>query len=102
MDFNQKVIEQSFSIPVLVEFSGVGCGPCLWVEKQLVDITKARSREWNFISINVKDYPELVDNYQIVANPTVIFFQQGKETARIRSALPKIAVEQWIDDQIYS
>ena len=100
LDFDKMVIERSHKIPVLVEFSGAGCGPCLWVEKQLIDITRARSGEWNFVSINVEDFPELIEKYKIQANPTVILFQQGEEKARLRGALPKIAVEQWIDDQI--
>ena len=100
LDFNKAVIEKSKAIPVLVEFSGAGCGPCLWVERQLVDITRARRDEWHFVSLDVENYPELIDRYGIQSNPTVILFINGEEVARLRGALPRMVVEQWIDDHL--
>lgn len=102
IDFDDLVIKKSHTTPVLVEFSSPGCGPCLWVEKQLVDITKAKNGLWNFVSLSIEDYPELEDRFQIRSNPTVILFQQGKETARLVGALPNMVVEQWLGDKLKS
>ena len=100
IDFEKAVIQKSYNIPIIVEFSNNGCGPCLWVEKQLVEITRDRRGEWHFISFNVEDYPELTDKYAIQSNPTVILFINGEEMARLRGALPRMVVEQWIDDHL--
>ena len=100
LDFNKAVLEKSYETPAIVEFSGTGCGPCLWVEKQLVEITRDRSGEWHFISLNLENHPELIDKYDIQSNPTVILFINGLEVGRLRGALPRMVVEQWIDDHI--
>jgi putative thioredoxin len=102
IDFDELVLQKSHSKPVLVEFSSSGCGPCLWVEKQLIDITTAKNGMWNFVSLSVEDYPELEERFQIKSNPTVILFQQGEETARLVGALPGMVVEQWLSDKIKS
>lgn len=100
IDFDELVIQKSHTKPVLVEFSSSGCGPCLWVEKQLVDITTAKDGLWNFVSLSVEDYPELENRFKIKSNPTVILFQHGKESARLVGALPNIVVEQWLGDKL--
>jgi thioredoxin-like negative regulator of GroEL len=99
-DFDNKVLNRSFQLPVLVEFSSPSCGPCLWMEKTWVDITKKRSGQFEFVSLSVQDCIPCIDRYRITSNPTSILFVDGEEVGRIIGALPPIALEQWLNDLI--
>lgn len=99
-DFNKRVIEESYKQPVIVEFSSPGCGPCLWMEKTLVEVVREMQKEVHLVSIPVSDYPECVNKYKISSNPTTMIFIKGEPVATINGALPKMAVRQWIEDYI--
>ena len=98
--FNNQVLERSFQIPVIVEFSADGCGPCLWVEKQMVEIHRDNSERFDFVSIPISMFPKAIELYTLQSNPTLIIFKNGEPIARLRGALPKIAVLQWVNDHI--
>ena len=99
-DFQKSVIQESYNQPVIVEFSSPGCGPCIWMEKTLVEVVRAMSGKVHFVSIPISDCPECVEQYEIKSNPTTIFFSKGQPKLRLKGALPKMVVEQWIRDQL--
>ncbi|NNF34057.1 MAG: hypothetical protein HKN68_08115 [Saprospiraceae bacterium] len=99
-DFQEKVIDRSKDIPVLVEISSPGCGPCWWMEKALISVTKKMSGKVEFVSLPITEYPELVDTYKISSNPTTILFKEGQEVGRLKGALPEMVIEQWVNDLI--
>lgn len=102
IDFDALVIQKSFSHPVIVEFSAPGCGPCLWMEKTLVEAVKEIKDTIDFVSLSVSEYSEYIERYQIKSNPTTILFSKGVPIARLKGALPKMVVLQWIGDHIDS
>jgi len=97
-DFKKNVLEKSFSKPVIVEFSSPGCGPCLWMEKTLLEVIREMKGQVNFVSLPVSDCPEYAKEYQVTANPSTLFFKEGIPVARLKGALPKMVLEQWIND----
>ena len=99
-DFEEKVIQKSYSHPVIVEFSSPGCGPCLWMEKTLVEVVKEFIGTVHFVSLPLSDCAECIEKYKIKSNPTTILFSNGKPQAQLRGALPKMVVKQWIQDHI--
>jgi putative thioredoxin len=99
-DFQEKVIDRSKDVPVLVEISSPGCGPCWWMEKALIAVTKKMSGKVDFVSLLITEYPELVDTYKISSNPTTILFKEGEEVGRLKGALPEMVIEQWVSDHI--
>ena len=99
-DFEEKVIQKSLLHPVIVEFSSPGCGPCLWMEKIIVEVVKEITETIHFVSLPIFDCSECIEKYKIKSNPTTILFSNGKPKAELRGALPKIVVIQWIQDHI--
>ena len=97
-DFEKKILERSFVKPVIVEFSAPGCGPCKWMEKTLIEVIKQMKETIDFISLPVSDCPEYVKQYQVSSNPTTILFMEGKPKAQLKGALPKMVIEQWLND----
>jgi putative thioredoxin len=99
-DFQDKVIDRSKDVPVLVEISSPGCGPCWWMEKALIAVTKKMSGKVEFVSLLITAHPGLVDEYKINSNPTTILFKEGQEVGRLKGALPEMVIEQWVNDHL--
>ncbi|NNE27505.1 MAG: hypothetical protein HKN09_11740 [Saprospiraceae bacterium] len=98
--FNKQVLERSKIIPVIVEFSADGCGPCQWVENLMIDIHAENADRFEFVSIPITMHEEAAQLFDLRSNPTLIIFQQGEAIAKLAGALPKMAVLQWIDDHL--
>lgn len=98
IDFEHQILDKSNSIPVLVEFSSPGCGPCLWMENMLTQVTKELDGKVVFFSLLIEDYPSLETKYDIKSNPTTLLFVKGELKSRLKGALPKMVIKQWVDD----
>ena len=102
LDFEKQVLLRSHKVPVVVQFSSPGCGPCLFLEKQMIAVTQSLVGKIEFVSLALKEYPELALKYQIKSNPSLFVFIEGKTVARITGALPDYAIKQWVEDQLDS
>lgn len=101
-DFDQLVIQKSYTLPVIVEFSSPGCGPCYWMEKTLVEVIKEMDGKIHFVSLPISDCHDCIEKYNIKSNPTTILFSNGLPKAQLKGALPKMVVKQWIQDHMES
>ena len=99
-NYEDNVIKKSYQVPILVEISSPGCGPCWWMEKALVSVTRKMNGRVEFVSLPITDYPHLVDLYQIRSNPTTLLIKDGQEVGRLNGALPETVIEQWVNDHI--
>ncbi len=97
-DFQKEVIQQSYTKPVLVQFSTQGCGPCFWMEKTLIDLVRKHKEKVNFVS-TLSD-AKSTKKYNITTNPSTLLFIRGNEVARLKGALPLMVVEQWLFDHL--
>ncbi len=72
---------------MIVDFWAPWCKPCKQVEPILEEISK----EYNILvgKLNVDDFPEISQKYQISSIPTMIVFENGIRVKQITGALPK-------------
>ncbi len=76
--------------PSIIDFSAVWCPPCRKMKPIFEKIAKQYGDKINFISIDVDEYPEIANKYQIQSIPTFVFLDEdGKETNRINGAVPE-------------
>ena len=99
-DFEKKVLQQSKTKPVLVEFSAPSCGPCIWMEKTLIEVVRQMDYAVNFVSLPVEQNLAIAKRYNISANPTTLLFIDGQVVGQLKGALPASVIIQWINDYL--
>jgi thioredoxin 1 len=86
-DFEEEVI--SSTLPVLVDFTAIWCGPC----KMLEPIVNQLAQEWEgmvkVVKLDVDNNPELAMQYQVMGVPTLMLFSDGQPLERLTGYQPK-------------
>jgi thioredoxin 1 len=89
--FQLEVLESS--LPVLVDFTAVWCGPC----KMLDPILKQLAQDWEgkikVFKLDVDDSPQLAMDYQVMGVPTLMLFKGGRPVERVTGYQPKDRLE---------
>jgi thioredoxin 1 len=97
-DFANEVTRAT--LPVVVEFYAVWCGPCRELSPMLDNLAGGYTGKLKFVKINIEESPGIAQNYNVQAIPTVIMFKDGKladrleglpEEAGLKARLDKLA-----------
>lgn len=78
---------------VLVEFYSDSCIPCKQMSPILGDIEEDYEQELKVVKVNVNFDADLAAEYSVMASPTILLFQQGKEVKRVRGLQKKADLE---------
>jgi len=88
-NFEQEVLNSS--VPVLVDFWAIWCGPCKMLSP-VVDQIGEEASDFKVGKVNVDEQDELAERFGISSIPCLIVFKDGKEAARSVGVIPKDAV----------
>ena len=97
-DFDKKVIKSN--IPVLVDYYSDSCVACKKLAPVLGGIEDDYEDKITVYKVNTVYESELVEQYQITANPTLVLFKNGEEVERRIGALSPTALQEWIEQYI--
>ena len=100
-DFATDVIEASRTTPVLVDFWAPWCGPCRQLGPTLEQLDEERD-DWTLVKVNVDEHNDVARQYGVRGIPAVKLFVDGTVTAEFTGALPRHAIEQWLDEHLPS
>lgn len=82
--------------PVLVDFWAVWCMPCRMIAPVVEELAVETEGRAYVGKINVDEQLELAQRYGVRSIPTLIRFENGKETARMEGVQSKETLEQML------
>ena len=91
-----EVTDQTFedvvlkaSLPTVVDFWAVWCGPCKMIAPVLEEIAKDYAGKLQVAKLDVDNNNESAIKYGVMSIPTLILFKNGRAAERIVGFMPK-------------
>ena len=83
-----KVVLQA-SVPTIVDFWAVWCGPCKMIAPILEEIADEYEDELQVVKLDVDHNGQTAMNYGVMSIPTLLLFDNGEPVERIIGFQPK-------------
>ena len=99
-NFQEKVIEQSKKVPVVVDFWAQWCSPCLILSPTLEKLAKEYNGKFVLAKSNVDETRTFAQKHMIMSIPNVKLFKNGEVVDEFVGAIPEPAVRQWLEKNI--
>ncbi len=85
--FETEVLKSS--LPVMVDFTAIWCGPCKMLEPVVAQLSKEWGGKVKVVQLDVDDNSNLAMQYGVMGVPTLILFVGGKPVQRLTGYQPK-------------
>lgn len=96
-NFQEMVVQNSFHIPVLVDFWAPWCEPCKQVMPMLEKLAGDLAGRFILAKINTEEQQELAEQFQIRSIPSFKIFHQGSVVEDLQGAQPSSAFVQALE-----
>lgn len=103
IDVTRETFEQEVkqaSKPVLVDFWGPRCGPCLALMPLVEELSTRFSEQLKVVKVNAQENRRLCVELKVLSLPTFLFFNRGQEQARLSGDIHADALQPWVEAQL--
>ena len=101
-DFEQRVVERSSELPVLVDFWADWCQPCHMLAPVIEKAVAAHGDRVELVKLDVDRNQETAARFGVRGLPTVKAFRDGRVVTEFTGAQPPAVVERFVDDLVPS
>jgi putative thioredoxin len=101
-EFEQRVLERSKEVPVVVDFWADWCAPCKQLTPVLERAAEARAGKVELAKVDVEKNPQLQAAFRVQGIPSVKAFRDGRVAAEFTGAIPPAEVERFFDGLVPS
>ena len=98
--FNDKVILESSSYLILVDFWAPWCGPCKQLTPLLEKIINNANGKVKLVKINIDENQQIASQFQIQSIPAVFAFKDGKPADAFQGVLPETKILEFIEKSL--
>jgi len=99
-DFEQDVIIQSQTMPVLVDFWAPWCGPCKALGPVLEKVAGEQKGRFRLVKINSDEHQEIAQQFGVRGIPSVKLIYQAQLLGEFTGAQPESAVKAFLDQYL--
>jgi thioredoxin 2 len=102
VDADFKRIAEQSTVPVLIDFWAVWCGPCLQVSPVLEQLAAEKAGRIKLVKVDVDRAPGLSSRFAVQAIPTLMVIVSGMVIARQAGAAPAAELRTWLEHALSS
>ena len=94
LNFNEQVLQSK--LPVLVDYWAEWCAPCKAMAPVLDEVAEEYADRLRVVKVNVETEPQIVRQYGVRSQPTLMLFKNGLVEAQKVGAMSKSQLRAFI------